>query len=234
MKNSTVNESSSEIYDLEEAIYMGKDPKITKTHVYDNEDGSYTLSVTIDDPDAKGEIAKIAKIIKSSGLEYDKVASRSGGFVEFIVTAFDDEDEKFVLESDGDGGYIDDYGQLIKPLPMDCILDCSGSGRVDDQVAYWVDKLGFDIDMPRGKAIKFLSEYGAWESDELEDMDIIELAEKVLWIFCGNIKEEAYEFMSGSMDYEDVDPSQYPEDINDWEEKDWERFQNEVSVQCLA
>jgi len=234
MKNSMVNESSSEIYDLEEAIYMGRDPKITKTHVYDNEDGSYTLSVTIDDPNAKDEIAKIAKIIKSSGLEYDKVASRNGGFVEFIVTAFDDEDEKFVLESNEDGGYIDDYGQLIKPLPMDCILDCSGSGRKDDEVAYWVEELGFDKSLPIEKAKRFLLEFGAWDEDELETKSDFELAEMVLWIFAGNIKEEAYEFMSGSMDYEDADPSQYPEDINDWEEEDWERFQNEVSAQSLV
>lgn len=130
--------------------------------------------------------------------------------------------------SDGESGWFNERGELMKPLPGQCIEDCSGSGRVDDQVAYWVDKLGFDIDMPRDKAIEFLSEYGAWESDEIEDMDIIELAEKVLWIFCGNIKEEAYEQSRDetSLVYDWGD-------VSDWDDEDWKKFQEEYSYCSL-
>ena len=131
--------------------------------------------------------------------------------------AFDADDYAGFDESGSDKSeWFDERGELVKPLPGQCIEDCSGSGPVDDQVAYWVDKLGFDIDMPRDKAIKFLSEYGAWESDELEDMDIIELAEKVLWIFCGNIKEEAYEQSRDetSLVYDWGD-------VSDWDDEDW-------------
>lgn len=131
-------------------------------------------------------------------------------------------------ESGEDSAWFDDRGDMLKNLPGDCIMACSGQGRVDDDVAFWVDELGFDIDMPRDKAIKFLSEYGAWESDELENMDIIELAEKVLWIFCNDLKELAYEMMDDetSLVADWGDPST-------WGDDEWERFQKEYSYCSL-
>jgi hypothetical protein len=42
---------------------------------------------------------------------------------------------------------------------------------------------------PRDQAIRYLCDYGAWTKDELDAMDEEELAIKVLWIACGDIKE---------------------------------------------
>ena len=95
-----------------------------------------------------------------------------------IVDGLSKEDP--VSESIDDGGWFDDRGDMIKTLPGDCILACSGQGRVDDDVSFWVDELGFADDLPRELAINYLKEYGAWEEDELNDMTLKSLAEKVL------------------------------------------------------
>ena len=138
-------------------------------------------------------------------------------------------DEPVRLSESGDGSaWFDARGDLLKPLPGQCIEDCSGSGRVDDEVAYWVNALKFDLGLPRERAIKFLSEYGAWELDELDGMDDFNLAEKVLWIFCGDLKELAYEMMDDetSLVADWGDPST-------WGDDEWERFQKEYSYCSL-
>lgn len=128
----------------------------------------------------------------------------------------------------GKSEWFDERGELVKPLPGQCIEDCSGSGRVDDEVAYWVNALKFDLGLPRERAINFLSEYGAWELDELDGMDDFNLAEKVLWIFCGNIKEDAYE--------QSRDETSLVYDwgeVSNWDDEDWEKFQEEYSYCSL-
>ena len=118
--------------------------------------------------------------------------------------------------------WFDSHGDMKKHLPMDCILDCSSSGSVDDSVDYWVNKLKFDV--PGKKGMDFLMEYS------LDDVPEWDVNKYVLWIMCGNIKDEAYEFCRGGMDYDDFETSEYPEDIDDWTEQDWDRFQDEVAV----
>jgi hypothetical protein len=44
--------------------------------------------------------------------------------------------------------------------------------------------------VPRQKAIDYLKEYGAWEVEEMNEWTDEELAEKVLWIACGDISEQ--------------------------------------------
>lgn len=133
-------------------------------------------------------------------------------------------------ESGNDSGWFDERGDMLKTLPGDCILACSGQGRVDDDVAFWVDELGFDIDLPRDKTIKFLSEYGAWEPDELENMDIIELAEKVLWIFCNDLKEQAYDMVGEDEEL----AAKLGDDPSAWGDREWEQFQNEYGYCTLS
>ena len=133
-------------------------------------------------------------------------------------------------ESGEDSGWFDARGDMLKNLPGDCILACSGQGRVDDDVAFWVDELGFDIDLPRDKTIKFLSEYGAWEPDELENMDIIELAEKVLWIFCNDLKEQAYDMVGEDEEL----AAKLGDDPSAWGDSEWEQFQNEYGYCTLS
>lgn len=94
-------------------------------------------------------------------------------------------------------------------------------GRVDDSVEFWVNELQFDKGLPSDKARLYLSMYGAWDDQELEEMDDHELAMKVLWEFCSDIKEEAYMFLR-----DDPEAKDWPE-VEDWEEDDWERFQKE-------
>jgi hypothetical protein len=111
---------------------------------------------------------------------------------------------------------------------MDCILGCSHSGRCDDDVEFWVKELNFADGLPVEKAKRYLQEYGAWDEEELENMSDDDVAQRVLWIFCGNIKDEAHEKAN--------DPDcDYPEDISDWSEEDWDRFQKEDCFSaCLS
>lgn len=125
---------------------------------------------------------------------------------------------KFVGESDG--GRWSEYGEFLGQLPMDCIMDCSHSGKCDSEVEYWTDQLAFADGLPIDKAIEFISEYGAWDREELSQKSPEEIAQIVLWIFCGNLKDEAYQFMR------DGDSEDWP-DLDDWDEKDWRRFQEE-------
>jgi hypothetical protein len=90
--------------------------------------------------------------------------------------------------------WFDEYGNFIGEFSAECVADCSASGAVDDAVAYWLKKLNFEV--PRSRAIAWLLDFGAWpeETDEynkgLNDMTDDELALKVLWLACCDIKEQ--------------------------------------------
>lgn len=129
---------------------------------------------------------------------------------------------KFVKESEEETEWFDSMGDMKKHLPMDCILDCSSGGSVDDSVDYWVNELNFHA--PTEKGMSYLQEYG------LDDIGPEDVDKYVLWIMCGNIKDEAYEFCRGSMDYDDMETSEYPDDMDDWTEQDWDNFQSEVAI----
>ncbi len=86
------------------------------------------------------------------------------------------------------GGWFDENGWLLKEIPQECVDDCSHPGECAYDVKRWVDELGFEV--PRRKAIEHLRGYGAW--DDLEDVDDSTLAERVLWMACGDIREEGY------------------------------------------
>ena len=134
----------------------------------------------------------------------------------------DESSRKFMKESDEETEWFDSYGEMKKNLPMDCILGCSGGGRADDEVDYWVNELDFHV--PTEKGLSYVREYG------LDDIGPEDVDKYVLWIMCGNIKEEAYEFCRDGSEWDYVDKDAYPEDIDDWGEEDWERFQSEVTV----
>jgi hypothetical protein len=71
-------------------------------------------------------------------------------------------------------------------LPAECVSDCSASGSVDDAVAYWVNKLEFDV--PEPQAAKWLKEFGAWNAEELADHEAN--VRRVLWQACCDIKDQ--------------------------------------------
>lgn len=138
---------------------------------------------------------------------------------------------KFVKESEEETEWFDSYGDMKKHLPMECILDCSGGGSVDDEVDYWVNELNFHA--PTEKGLNYIQEYGidAIGSEAVDKYADPEVVDKyVLWIMCGNIKDEAYDFCRDGSEWDYVDKDAYPEDMDDWGEEDWDRFQDEVAI----
>ena len=85
------------------------------------------------------------------------------------------------VTEEGETEWFDKMGDMKKNLPMDCILGCSGSGRVDDEVDYWVNELNFKVPIKMG--LSYLREYG------LDDIVPEDVDKYVLWIMCGNIKD---------------------------------------------
>ena len=137
-------------------------------------------------------------------------------------TAYDGKEE---FEESGSGEeteWFDKLGDIKRHFPKDCILDCSSGGRVDDSVDYWVSELNFKVPVDGG--LSYVREYG------FDDIGLDDVDKYVLWIMCGNIKEEAYEFCRDGSEWDYVDKDAYPEDMDDWGEEDWERFQSEVAV----
>lgn len=75
--------------------------------------------------------------------------------------------------------------ESCRQLPAECIADCSGSGRADDAVASWVDRLQFDG--PPWLFRQHLREFGAWESADLADHNANRA--RVLWIWANDCRE---------------------------------------------
>lgn len=83
---------------------------------------------------------------------------------------------------------FDEYGNFHGKIPKEAVRDCSAPGQdAGEAVEHWRKKLNFEV--PRQKAIQYLREFGAWPIDELNTMDDTDLAEKVLWLACGDIRE---------------------------------------------
>lgn len=137
------------------------------------------------------------------------------------------ENGKPVQESDGEGGgNWSQYGEYTKPLPGDCIKDCASPGQRDSEVAMWVEELDFANGMPIEKAKNYIAEYGAWDREELDEKSDEEIAQIVLWIFAGNVHEEAYMFLRDGYKEDYPDLEELPDDVSDWSDEDWEAFQN--------
>jgi len=93
-----------------------------------------------------------------------------------------------------------DYCLYMSDLPEDCIRDCSASGDVTGAVEAWVEELDFTVD--RERAIQTLQGYGAWSLGELNDADDELLAQRILWLACGDFSE----FQSWQADNPDKEP----------------------------
>lgn len=73
-------------------------------------------------------------------------------------------------------------------IPAECVADGTAQGACDEAMAYWREKLDFTV--PRKQAIDYVAASGGWEREELEEMSDDEIAEIVLWMACGQIKED--------------------------------------------
>jgi len=78
---------------------------------------------------------------------------------------------------------INEICDLWDLLPSKCIDACHCSGDNYAACLFWVEKLNLSV--PRDKCVEILSEYGAWDDDELEDDEDKELNIKLLWIAAG-------------------------------------------------
>jgi hypothetical protein len=83
--------------------------------------------------------------------------------------------------------WFDSQGLLLGVLPAECVADCSHAGACDADVASWRARLEFTV--PRGQAIAYLREFGAWTPADLAGRTDDELAELVLWSACCEIRE---------------------------------------------
>ena len=70
-------------------------------------------------------------------------------------------------------------------LPHECVTDCSAQGAVDDAVEHWQKELNLGFD--RQVMIEGLLEFGAWDEQELNELDDDELEQKVIWTSCPDI-----------------------------------------------
>ena len=82
---------------------------------------------------------------------------------------------------------FNEYGHFLGEIPSDCVQSCSHQGECFFDVEHWQRKINFDV--PRDKAIVYLRSTGGWAQDELDSMTDTQLAQKVLWIACCDIKE---------------------------------------------
>ena len=69
--------------------------------------------------------------------------------------------------------------ESTRPLPPECIAECSASGDQYDTVAWWVEKLNFDGPVDQFK--EYLDGFGNWDDEELKDH--YENRCRVLWIW---------------------------------------------------
>ena len=167
---------------------------------------------------------------------------------------------KFVKESEEETEWFDDRGELVKPLPGACVVDCSGSGSKDDEVDDWMRGLGFDIGLPVAKAVQFLKEFGAWDDLDLlaEIASTGDIRKMRQWISDnGNDMDERAYFDAAQMakrllaqrilwefcneirdraydtSEEDLESVGLSSDIRDWDDEDWVKFQKEYSYCSL-
>lgn len=96
--------------------------------------------------------------------------------------------------------HIDKY-ICMEDLPEECIRDCAASGDVTEAVKAWAEELDFTVD--RERAIQTLQGYGAWSLGELNDAPDDILAERILWLACGDFSE----FMVWQERNPDADPA---------------------------
>jgi len=82
--------------------------------------------------------------------------------------------------------FTSSMGRVGFQLPGQCVIDCMHSGDCQPEVDYWIPKLDLQID-PQA-LISELSEYGAWDLDELQDHD--QNIARIVWIAAGDLQEE--------------------------------------------
>jgi hypothetical protein len=86
--------------------------------------------------------------------------------------------------------YFNTYGHFMGRLPDECVAECSepNGQSAEPALRRWRTELNFKV--PRDQAIDYLVEYGCWDREEMEAWLDSTLAETVLWVACGNQRDE--------------------------------------------
>lgn len=189
---------------------------LTRTNNRLKEVKQILLNVSDDVRDAYGEDSHEFAKVDSLSNDVDDTIDLFNG------SSISESRNKFVNESEEETEWFDKMGDIKRHFPKDCILDCSSGGRVDDSVEYWVSELNFKVPVDRG--LSYVREYG------LDDIGPEDVDKYVLWIMCGNIREEAYEFCRDGSEWDYVDRESYPDEMDNWNDEDWDRFQEEACV----
>lgn len=82
---------------------------------------------------------------------------------------------------------FDQYGNFFGVIPDEAVNACSHPGECYFDCEAWVHELNFQP--PREQAIDYLAEFGAWKREALQEKSDEDMAILVLWIACGDIKE---------------------------------------------
>lgn len=80
------------------------------------------------------------------------------------------------------------FNRFSFEMPEEAIADLSGGGSKDEAAKFWKKKVDRPAEITKEKLILELQEYGAWNSQELEDDD--QNWARILWIAANNISEE--------------------------------------------
>lgn len=131
----------------------------------------YYWSVTIEEGDARDECAGFFRAASRAAAEREVLDSHASAKIAW--------DESSSL-------HVDSVLE-ISALSEQCILECSARGDVGDAVARWRDAMGFTVN--RERAVACLAGYGAWSREELDQSSDVEIAERILFLACGNFGE---------------------------------------------
>jgi len=101
-----------------------------------------------------------------------------------------------------ENAWFNDRTAIAAP-PIDCILDCSARGPVDDAVKYWVHHLQFDG--PAWLIREHLRGYGAWDRSQLCDHQ--QNLQRLLRVWCSALAEQYGRDADAYPEH--VDPSLY-------------------------
>lgn len=97
-------------------------------------------------------------------------------------------------EIDPNALYWASFNRFEMRLPAQCVIDCSHSGKCDDDVDAWVDRIRQRIETDNfpnkptpDKIRDELSEFGAWDDEELKDD--AQNFKRIVWLAACNIAE---------------------------------------------
>lgn len=100
-----------------------------------------------------------------------------------------------------------DYELALSQLPAQCIAECSGSGDATAAVARWRNVLNLTVN--RERAIACLTGYGSWSRAELAKESNETIAERVLWLACGDFAAYICDCEDAGIDPRDERPETF-------------------------